>query len=55
VDSRQNLAGIAKALGHFRGLDRVGIPAILERVMTTAFKSALPQKASETSYGPAAS
>jgi hypothetical protein len=42
MDARQNLAAIASALRHFRGLERVGIPAILERVMSSAFKSALP-------------
>ena len=42
TDARQNLAAIRAALAHFRGLERVGIPAILERVMTTAFKTALP-------------
>jgi hypothetical protein len=42
TDQRQNLAAIASALRHFRGLERVGIPAILERVMQSAFKTALP-------------
>lgn len=41
-DARQNMAAVANALRHFRGLERVGIPAILERVMQSAFKSALP-------------
>lgn len=50
-DARQNLAAIRSALAHFRGLERVGIPAILERVMSTAFKAALPQHASEESHG----
>ena len=45
TDARQNLAAIRSALAHFRGLERVGIPAILERVMSSAFKTALPQKA----------
>lgn len=44
-DARQNLAAIRSALAHFRGLERVGIPAILERVMSSAFKAALPQNA----------
>lgn len=38
---RYNLAGIRLALSHFRGLERIGIPAILERVMNQAFKAAL--------------
>lgn len=42
TDARQNLAAVASALRHFRGLERVGIPAILERVMSSAFKAALP-------------
>jgi hypothetical protein len=45
ADARQNLAAIKSALTHFRGLERVGIPAILERVMSSAFKAALPQNA----------
>lgn len=43
MDARQNLAAVASALKHFRGLERVGIPAILERVMSSAFKAALPE------------
>lgn len=43
TDQRQNLAAVASALRYFRGLERVGIPAILERVMTQAFKTALPE------------
>lgn len=42
TDARQNLAAVASALRHFRGLERVGIPAILERVMASAFRTALP-------------
>jgi hypothetical protein len=42
TDARQNMAAVANALRHFRGLERVGIPAILERVMSSAFKTALP-------------
>jgi hypothetical protein len=42
VEVRQNLAAIRLALGAFRQLERVGIPAILERVMNQAFKAALP-------------
>lgn len=50
TDARQNIAGIAAALRHFRGLELVGIPAILERVMDRAFKTALPAKASEENH-----
>jgi hypothetical protein len=46
ADARQNLAAVGSALRHFRGLERVGIPAILERVMSSAFKTALPENAS---------
>jgi hypothetical protein len=42
VETRQNLAAIRMALAAFRQLERVGIPAILERVMDRAFKAALP-------------
>lgn len=41
-DARQNLAAILGALRHFRGLERLGMPAILDRVMSTAFKNELP-------------
>ncbi len=44
VEVRQNLAAIRLALGAFRQLERVGIPAILERVMDKAFKAALPNE-----------
>jgi hypothetical protein len=44
VEIRQNLAAIRLALAAFRQLERVGIPAILERVMDRAFKAALPEK-----------
>lgn len=40
---RQNLAAISQALQAFRKLERVGIPAILERVINQTFKAALPQ------------
>lgn len=51
ADARQNLAAICSALRHFRGLERVGIPAILERVMSSAFRTALPKQASPDSKG----
>lgn len=54
MDARQNLAAIRSALAHFRGLERVGIPAILERVMSSAFKTALPAHAGGVSGEPAA-
>jgi hypothetical protein len=51
-EARQNIAGIASALRHFRGLELVGIPAILERVMDRAFKTALPaHESSEAKNG----
>jgi hypothetical protein len=49
VEIRQNLAAIRMALGAFRQLERVGIPAILERVMDRAFKAALPAGQEATS------
>jgi hypothetical protein len=42
VNQQQNIAAIRLALAAFRQLERVGIPAILERVMDRAFKAALP-------------
>jgi hypothetical protein len=45
TEPRQNLAAIRLALAAFRQLERVGIPAILERVMDRAFKTALPAPA----------
>lgn len=54
TDARQNLAAIRSALAHFRGLERVGIPAILERVMSSAFKTALPANVGGSSAEPAA-
>lgn len=41
ADVRENLAAIRMALAAFRQLERVGIPAILERVMDRAFKAQL--------------
>lgn len=40
--TRENMAAAAKALKLFRGLDDLGMPAILQRVMDRAFKAALP-------------
>jgi hypothetical protein len=50
-DARQNLAAIRGALAHIRGLERLGIRGISERIMSTGFKAALPQKASESTHG----
>lgn len=43
TEAQLNMAAISMALKAFRQLERVGIPAILERVMSQAFKAALPQ------------
>jgi hypothetical protein len=51
VEARQNLAAIRLALAAFRQLERVGIPAILERVMDRAFKTALPAPAPKEKEG----
>lgn len=42
ADARQNMAGVASALRHLRGLEVLGMPAILERVVEKTFKVALP-------------
>jgi hypothetical protein len=44
-DPKMNLAAALSALRHFRGLERLGMPSIVARVMTHAFKTALPEKA----------
>lgn len=44
---RLNLAALRKAFAAFRSLEQVGVPAILERTLDRAFKSALPMNASE--------
>jgi hypothetical protein len=54
TEVRLNLAAIRLALAAFRQLERVGIPAILERVMDRAFKTALPAQASEVVHEPVA-
>lgn len=46
IETKQNLAGVRLALSYFRGLDRLGMPAIVRRVMSHTFKSALPAHAS---------
>lgn len=42
ISAKLNLAAIASALRHFRGLEAIGAPAILERVMASTFRAALP-------------
>jgi len=49
TESRLNLNAIRLALAAFRQLDRVGVPAILERTFL-GFKTALPARASEASH-----
>lgn len=44
-DTKMNLAAALAALRHFRGLERLGMPSIVARVMSHAFKTALPAKA----------
>ena len=44
---RLNLAALRLAFASFRSLERVGVPAILERTLDRAFKSALPMPAAE--------
>lgn len=40
-ESKLNLAAIRAGLAHFRGLERLGMPTILERVMEQTFKASL--------------
>lgn len=42
---RLNLAALRLAFAAFRSLERVGVPAILERTLDKAFKTALPMPA----------
>jgi len=42
---RLNFAALRLAFASFRSLERVGVPAILERTLNKAFKSALPMNA----------
>lgn len=46
-EARLNVAALRLAFAAFRSLERVGVPAILERTLDRAFKSALPMQASE--------
>ena len=41
-EARLNLAALRLAFAAFRSLERVGVPAILERTLDKAFKTALP-------------
>lgn len=51
TETRLNLAAVGQALAAFRKLERVGIPAILERVMDRAFKAALPPATAQNREG----
>lgn len=42
--AKMNLAAVRLALSYFRGLERLGMPAIVDRVMTQAFKAQLTDK-----------
>jgi len=53
-ETRLNLAALRLAFAAFRSLERVGVPAILERTLDRAFKTALPAHASGGSHEPAA-
>lgn len=44
-EPKLNLAAISAGLAHFRGLKRLGMPTILERVMEQTFKASLPARA----------
>lgn len=44
-ETKMNLAAALAALRHFRGLERLGMPSIVARVMSHAFKAALPENA----------
>lgn len=49
VEARQNIAAIKLILAHLRGLERLGNPFIVERVIERSFRAALPaQGRSET-------
>lgn len=47
VEARQNLAAIKLTLAHLRGLERLGNPFVVERVMERSFRAALPAQASK--------
>jgi hypothetical protein len=50
-EARLNLAALRLAFAAFRSLERVGVPAILERTLDRAFKTALPMHESEEKNG----
>jgi hypothetical protein len=52
TEARLNLAALRLAFAAFRSLERVGVPAILERTLDRAFKTALPMHASEDQNAP---
>lgn len=45
VEARQNIAAIKLTLAHLRGLERLGNPFVVERVMERSFRAALPAQA----------
>ena len=47
-----NMAGLSRALNAFRSLQKMGMPAILERVLDKAFKAALPMPPAQTGGEP---
>jgi len=49
TETKLNVAALRLAFSAFRSLERVGVPAILERTLDRAFKAALPMNASEGS------
>lgn len=46
-EARLNMAALRLAFTAFRSLERVGVPAILERTLDKAFKTALPMQAGD--------
>lgn len=50
TETRWNLNALRMALSYLRGLDRVGVPGVVERSFR-GFKQALPVKASEEAHG----
>lgn len=46
TEQRQNMAAIKLTLTHLRGLERLGNPFIVERIMERSFRAALPANAS---------
>lgn len=52
-EARQNLAAIKLILSHFRALERLGNPFILERVMERTFRASLPAPSGKEEHEPA--